>query len=61
MTEPTTPSGDTADAAPDVAGAEGNGYEGSGAWGTWALGLLLVLFLLAAGATVHSIVITFTG
>lgn len=36
-------------------------YEGPGAWGTWALVLLVVLFVLAAGATVHSMVVTFTG
>lgn len=51
------PAGD----APDAETAARDGYEGSGAWGTWALGLLLALFLLSAAATVHSIVVTFTG
>jgi len=30
-----------------------------GAWGTAAIGTLLVLFVLAAAATVHSVVVTF--
>lgn len=34
------------------------GYEGPGAWGTWAMILLVVLFLVATGATVHSILAT---
>lgn len=34
------------------------GYEGPGAWGFWALALLTVLFVLATGATVHSIIVT---
>ena len=31
----------------------------SGAWGATALGILWVLFILAAGATAHSVVVTF--
>lgn len=45
--------------APDPGGPEG--YDGPGAWGTWALVLLIGLLLIATAATVHSIVVTFTG
>lgn len=42
-----------------AAGGEGfEEYEGPGAWGSWAIGLLLALFLLATGATVHSLLVT---
>lgn len=36
-------------------------YDGPGAWGAWALGLLAALFLIATGATVHSIIVTLGG
>lgn len=47
--------------SPDTQPGDWADYEGPGAWGTWALALLLGLFLLSAAATVHSIVVTFTG
>lgn len=36
-------------------------YAGPGAWGTWAMVLLIGLFLIAAGATVHSMIVTLGG
>lgn len=62
-TERGAPSGGSPPAgdAPDTETGAWDDYEGSGAWGTWALGLLLALFLLSAAATVHSIVVTLGG
>lgn len=40
------------------AGSAADEYDGPGAWGAWAMGLLLALFLLATGATVHSLLVT---
>lgn len=35
------------------------GYEGPGGWGTAAMVLLIGLFLISVGLTVHSLVATF--
>lgn len=50
----------------DPAGAaeerpEARDYSGPGAWGTWALVLMGGLFVIAALATAHSILVTFGG
>jgi hypothetical protein len=59
MTDPTT-SPEATD-VPAAGGDEWADYEGPGAWGSWAIGLLLALFVIGAVATVHSILVTFGG
>lgn len=58
MTEPSR--SDRADASADPAGGT-TGYEGPGGWGTTAMALLVGLFLVSVGLTVHSLVATFGG
>lgn len=48
-------------APPGVEAGEWDDYEGPGAWGAWAIGLLLFLFVVGVVATIHSAVVTLGG
>lgn len=60
MTGPTT-SPEASDDVPAAGADEWADYEGPGAWGAWAIGLMLALFVIGALATVHATVVTFGG
>lgn len=38
-----------------------DGYEGPGGWGTAAVALLVGLFVISVGLTIHSLMTTFGG